>query len=98
MQTPATHFCLSLLERSIAFGLQPFSGIRRLAAQGSASVAAEHKHKERRRRFATGTGIAASAFPAAIPDPGDFAMSKYSLPDLPYDYSALEPHISARIM
>jgi len=25
-------------------------------------------------------------------------MSSYVLPDLPYDYSALEPHISARIM
>ncbi len=25
-------------------------------------------------------------------------MTKYVLPDLPYDYSALEPHISARIM
>lgn len=25
-------------------------------------------------------------------------MSVYSLPDLPYDYAALEPHISARIM
>ncbi|MGO0577138.1 superoxide dismutase [Ornithinimicrobium panacihumi] len=25
-------------------------------------------------------------------------MSTYSLPDLPYDYSALEPHISAEIM
>ena len=25
-------------------------------------------------------------------------MSTYTLPDLPYDYSALEPHISARIM
>src|SRR5882672_10470695 len=25
-------------------------------------------------------------------------MSKYTLPDLPYDYAALEPHISARIM
>jgi superoxide dismutase, Fe-Mn family len=26
------------------------------------------------------------------------AMTKYVLPDLPYDYSALEPHICARIM
>jgi Fe-Mn family superoxide dismutase len=25
-------------------------------------------------------------------------MAKYSLPDLPYDYSALEPHISGKIM
>jgi superoxide dismutase, Fe-Mn family len=25
-------------------------------------------------------------------------MSTYTLPDLPYDYSALEPHVSARIM
>ncbi|MCI2264938.1 superoxide dismutase, partial [Sediminivirga luteola] len=25
-------------------------------------------------------------------------MSEYTLPDLPYDYAALEPHISARIM
>ena len=25
-------------------------------------------------------------------------MSSYTLPDLPYDYAALEPHISARIM
>ena len=25
-------------------------------------------------------------------------MTKYVLPDLPYDYDALEPHISARIM
>jgi Fe-Mn family superoxide dismutase len=25
-------------------------------------------------------------------------MSTYALPDLPYDYAALEPHISARIM
>lgn len=25
-------------------------------------------------------------------------MAKYSLPDLPYDYAALEPYISARIM
>jgi Fe-Mn family superoxide dismutase len=25
-------------------------------------------------------------------------MTKYTLPDLPYDYGALEPHISARIM
>ena len=25
-------------------------------------------------------------------------MAPYSLPDLPYDYAALEPHISARIM
>ena len=25
-------------------------------------------------------------------------MSQYTLPDLPYDYSALEPHISGRIM
>ncbi|NKX49045.1 superoxide dismutase [Arthrobacter deserti] len=25
-------------------------------------------------------------------------MTKYELPDLPYDYAALEPHISARIM
>ncbi|WP_416445516.1 superoxide dismutase [Leucobacter sp. HNU] len=25
-------------------------------------------------------------------------MPEYTLPDLPYDYSALEPHISARIM
>src|ERR1044071_2045329 len=25
-------------------------------------------------------------------------MTKYTLPDLPYDYAALEPHISARIM
>ncbi len=25
-------------------------------------------------------------------------MSEYTLPDLPYDYSALEPHISGRIM
>jgi superoxide dismutase, Fe-Mn family len=25
-------------------------------------------------------------------------MAKYSLPDLPYDYSALEPHIDARTM
>lgn len=26
------------------------------------------------------------------------AMAKYTLPDLPYDYGALEPHISAKIM
>ena len=25
-------------------------------------------------------------------------MAEYSLPDLPYDYAALEPHISGRIM
>ena len=25
-------------------------------------------------------------------------MTKYALPDLPYDYGALEPHISAKIM
>src|SRR6195952_4500362 len=25
-------------------------------------------------------------------------MAEYTLPDLPYDYAALEPHISARIM
>ena len=25
-------------------------------------------------------------------------MAEYSLPDLPYDYSALEPHVSAQIM
>ena len=25
-------------------------------------------------------------------------MADYSLPDLPYDYAALEPHISGRIM
>ena len=25
-------------------------------------------------------------------------MTQYVLPDLPYDYSALEPHMSARIM
>ena len=25
-------------------------------------------------------------------------MTAYTLPDLPYDYSALEPHISGRIM
>ncbi|MEV7647153.1 superoxide dismutase, partial [Arthrobacter sp. NPDC089319] len=25
-------------------------------------------------------------------------MSKYELPELDYDYAALEPHISARIM
>ena len=25
-------------------------------------------------------------------------MTIYTLPDLPYDYSALEPHISGRIM
>src|SRR5215470_6924444 len=25
-------------------------------------------------------------------------MNRYSLPDLPYDYSALEPHISGKIM
>ena len=25
-------------------------------------------------------------------------MAKYTLPDLPYDYAALEPHISATIM
>src|SRR5262249_7619437 len=25
-------------------------------------------------------------------------MTKYALPDLPYDYGALEPHVSARIM
>jgi Fe-Mn family superoxide dismutase len=25
-------------------------------------------------------------------------MAKYSLPDLPYDYGALEPHVSGRIM
>ena len=25
-------------------------------------------------------------------------MTKYALPDLPYDYAALEPHISAKIM
>src|SRR5438105_1095659 len=25
-------------------------------------------------------------------------MSQYKLPDLPYDYAALEPHVSARIM
>ena len=25
-------------------------------------------------------------------------MAEYTLPDLPYDYAALEPHISGRIM
>src|ERR1043165_10259463 len=25
-------------------------------------------------------------------------MNRYSLPDLPYDYTALEPHVSAKIM
>ncbi|MFX1787127.1 superoxide dismutase, partial [Prescottella equi] len=25
-------------------------------------------------------------------------MSVYTLPDLPYDYAALEPHISGKIM
>ncbi|MDU4244820.1 MAG: superoxide dismutase, partial [Varibaculum cambriense] len=25
-------------------------------------------------------------------------MEKYTLPELPYDYAALEPHISAKIM
>ncbi|HEV7949923.1 MAG TPA: superoxide dismutase, partial [Glaciihabitans sp.] len=25
-------------------------------------------------------------------------MAEYTLPDLPYDYAALEPHISAKIM
>ena len=25
-------------------------------------------------------------------------MTKYALPDLAYDYNALEPHVSARIM
>ena len=25
-------------------------------------------------------------------------MSVYTLPELPYDYAALEPHISAKIM
>src|SRR3954469_15545648 len=29
---------------------------------------------------------------------GVILMTKYALPDLPYDYGALEPHISARIM
>src|SRR4029079_16642964 len=26
------------------------------------------------------------------------AMAKYTLPDLPYDYGALEPHVSGKIM
>src|SRR4051794_40725652 len=26
------------------------------------------------------------------------AMPKYTLPDLPYDYAALEPHVSGKIM
>ncbi|MCS5720369.1 superoxide dismutase, partial [Herbiconiux sp. CPCC 203407] len=25
-------------------------------------------------------------------------MAEYTLPDLPYDYAALEPHISGKIM
>ena len=25
-------------------------------------------------------------------------MAKYTLPDLPYDFAALEPHISGKIM
>ena len=25
-------------------------------------------------------------------------MAEYSLPDLPYDYAALEPHVSGQIM
>ncbi|MCS5724205.1 superoxide dismutase, partial [Herbiconiux sp. CPCC 203407] len=25
-------------------------------------------------------------------------MTEYTLPDLPYDYAALEPHISGKIM
>src|SRR5690606_26759405 len=29
---------------------------------------------------------------------GEIAVSTYTLPDLPYDYAALEPHISGEIM
>lgn len=32
------------------------------------------------------------------PKERNYTMADYSLPDLPYDYAALEPHISGRIM
>ena len=32
------------------------------------------------------------------PTTEETAMAEYSLPDLPYDYAALEPHVSAQIM
>src|SRR5580704_11420537 len=35
---------------------------------------------------------------ARRPPPRRFAMADYTLPDLPYDYAALEPHVSAQIM
>ncbi|MDQ1084410.1 Fe-Mn family superoxide dismutase [Microbacterium proteolyticum] len=35
---------------------------------------------------------------SAAPDSEVENMAKYTLPELPYDYSALEPHISATIM
>jgi superoxide dismutase/chemotaxis methyl-accepting protein methylase len=37
---------------------------------------------------------------ATVPSllPGAAPMTRYVLPDLPYDYAALEPHLSARIM
>jgi hypothetical protein len=31
-------------------------------------------------------------------DQGVDAMKRYSLPELPYDYAALEPHYSARLL
>ena len=40
---------------------------------------------------------AEGVLPAASPDQGG-SMTEYTLPELDYDYAALEPHISARIM
>src|SRR4051812_20689230 len=52
------------------------------------------------RAFTSGTCI---AFTVRTPKSPEFShpetvMTKYELPPLPYDYAALEPHISAKIM
>src|SRR4030095_2281246 len=43
----------------------------------------------------SGSGVWSRDLPTTM---GDHSMATYTLPDLRYDYSALEPHISGRIM
>lgn len=74
----------------------PVSRRAAIAAMGVAGATALTAAAQKPRR---GAGARPDAEPAPAPPLGwDDATAKYTLPDLPYAYDALEPHIDAQTM
>jgi hypothetical protein len=67
-----------------------------LVLRKTPSMTSAEKNRDSRRDFAK--NIFAAGFAAAISKPAEASADAYTLPPLPYDYSALEPAIGTPTM